>query len=230
MNCKFGAIIVDAKGKIGGHVISHNKYGAFMSTKNMGKSNASESQGKTRSMFSTVLKSYRNLTSQQMIAWNAITPLFARANYFGENKIPAATALYARLNLTLLSIGEDMITDPPAFASPGELATISLVATSAPALTLTYTEAIPASVKAVVFATPPISKGRMATEMLYKKIGVLKTGVPDQSPKSLATEYASVFGALPAVGLKVHVAVQLVDTSSGISGLFRSAAAIVTAV
>lgn len=113
MKVKFGSIIVDGSGKIGGHVVGHCRDGHYMRTKGSKVGSVSGSQQVVRSRTGSIASSWRELTSNQRTAWDNATIQFQRSNVFGDKKQLSGFALYQSLNNNILTIGGSMIQEPP---------------------------------------------------------------------------------------------------------------------
>lgn len=229
MKAKFGAIVVAGSGKIGGHVASRNRAGAYIRTKVTPINPQTASQSAVRNRLAGLSSGWRGLTVAQRIAWNAAVQDFARTDVFGDIKNPSGFNLYQRLNNNLLNIGEAAITVPPQPLAVHAFTGLSLTAadgTVAEAMALTFAPAIDADHKVKVFATPPLSAGKSFVSSEYRQIGVLENG--DVSPYDLLAEYQAKFASTGAAGQKIFVKVVQVEVNSGQEGTPLSASAIVT--
>ena len=88
MKAKFGAIVVDGRGKIGGHVATKNKSGSYFRTKVTPVNPQSASQNSVRSRLATRAQAWKGLTAAQRTSWNAAVNDFQRTNIFGDTVIP----------------------------------------------------------------------------------------------------------------------------------------------
>src|SRR5690625_3903418 len=70
MRVKFGSIIVDGAGKIGGHVVGHSATGAFLATKRIAKSTSTPSQQRANSITGYLQRKWRELSNVNRISWN----------------------------------------------------------------------------------------------------------------------------------------------------------------
>lgn len=228
MKAKFGAIVVDGRGKIGGHVASKNKAGAYFRTKVTPSNPRSNAQLAIRSALTANAQGWRALTESQRNAWNGAVGDFKKTNIFGDSHNPSGFNLFVRLNTTLANIGEAAITVPPAVASIGYCQGLSVAAdASAHTLILTFAEAIPAGITAVVAATPQLSPGKNFVKSDLRIIGFIDAA--ETSPRDASADYTAKFGAVSTVGLKITVQVYFVDIASGLSGLPVQASTIVVA-
>jgi hypothetical protein len=225
MKTKFGAIIVDGRGKINGMVASKNRAGSYMRTKVTPVNPRSTFQSAVRNRLTSLAQGFRALTAAQIAAWNNAVSNFAKTDIFGDLKNPSGFNLYVRLNANLLGVSESAISNPPlpgAVYAPTSLSVAMDV--GAGGYALTFSGAIPATDKVILLATPGLSPGRSFSKNQFRVIEVLENG--DSSPYDFETSYLAKFGA-PAVGQKVFVAMQGVNITTGQQGIALSASTIV---
>jgi len=225
MKVKYGAMIVDGRGKINGFVASKNRAGAYMRTKVTPVNPRTVSQSTVRNRLTSLAQGWSGLTAAQIAAWNSAVSNFARTDIFGDLKNPSGFNLYCRLNANLLIAGEAAITSPPLPGAVYAPATLTLSADiGAGSFAITFTAAIPATDKVLVLATPGLSPGRSFSKNQFRVIEVIENG--DVSPYDIETSYLAKFGS-PAVGQKVFVAMQGINISTGQQGVALQASAIV---
>lgn len=215
MKIKFGALITDGRGKIGGHVASKNRGGAYLRTKVTPVNPQTSFQSVARGRITTYSQAWRALTEAQRSAWSGAVQSFATTNIFGDIKNPSGLNLYVRLNSNISEGGGTAITDPPL---PGEVtapATITLTAAAGtPAISLAWTGgAIPADTVWVARLTPQVSAGKSFVKSLFRNVVVLPAA--DTTPTSILTEYNARFGTLVA-GQKIYVEVVAIALLTGI--------------
>lgn len=229
MKIKWGAIVADGRGKIGGHVASKNRAGAYLRTKVTPVNPSTASQAGARSRLSGLSTAWRSLTAAQRSAWNGAVASFSKTDIFGDVKVSTGFNLYQRLNNNLLVINESVISSPPLPTAVDSFATLSLAAadaTVAESMTLTFTDAIAADMKVKVFATSPQSAGKNFVKSEYRLIDVLDDS--DSSPANILAAYQAKFGSVGAAGQKIFVKAVQVESSTGIEGVALEASAIVS--
>ena len=228
MKAKFGAIVVAGSGKIGGHVASRNKAGAYFRTKVTPTNPQTVSQVAVRNDFTALAQGWRGLTAAQREQWNSAVVDFQKTDVFGDLKTPSGFNLFMRLNGNLKAVGASIISAPLAVSSVFALTTMTVAAAAgAQTVTITYAAAIPADTSVLVFATPGVSPGKSFVKSEYRKIDVMITA--DATPFSIETEYIAKFGAVPAVGTKIFLGMKVVNDLTGQAGLLLQASTIVLA-
>ena len=218
MKAKFGSIVVAGSGKIGGHVASRNRGGAYFRTKVTPVNPSTSFQQAIRSRLTSISQAWKALTEAQRKAWNAAVGDYAKTDVFGDLRNPTGFNLHQKLNNNLLIIGESVITAPPVPGSVYAPTEASLaVVTGTPAMTLTYEDAIPATDTVKLYATPPMSQGVSFVKSEFRLIDTLAAA--DVSPLNIKSAYDDRFGAITEDGLKVFVKMVGVNKTTGQEGI-----------
>lgn len=222
---KFGAIVTDGRGKIGGHVASKNRGGAYLRTKVTPANGQTTFQNAVRATFTTLSQGWRALTQGQRDAWNAAVTDFSRTNIFGDLINPSGINLYQRLNNNLLSIGEAAISTPPLPAAVGACVLLSATnAVAAGTMTLVMDGAVPADTTVKIFATAPMSAGKSFVKSEYRQIGTMPAA--EATPFNVKALYLAKFGSQGEVGQKVFFKLLPVNKVTGQAGAASSASVI----
>lgn len=227
MKMKFGAIVVDGRGKIGGHVASKNRGGAYLRTKVTPVNPSTPYQQGVRNRLSGLSSGWRGLTAAQRSAWNNAVSDFAKTNIFGDLKNPSGFNLYQKLNNNLLNVSQSAISAPPAAEAVDAMTSFSAAAANgAQTVTLTYAPAIAADHSVIVRATPALSPGVSFVKSEFRQIDVILTA--DASPFSIETEYTAKFGAVGAAGQKIFFELVEVNNNTGQAGIPIQASAVIS--
>jgi len=227
MKVKFGAIVVDGRNKIGGHVLSKNRAGAYMRTKVTPTNPQTIAQLGVRNRFAGLSSAWKGLTNDQRLAWNSVVAAYAKTDIFGDLKNPSGFNLHQALNNNLLNCSESAITSPLASAAVGAYTSFSfLIENDVESLTLTFAAVTDADHKTIVMATPAISPGRYNINNQYRQIAVLDA--EQASEYDALAEYGAVFGAVGGTGQKVYIKMYQININTGQAGLPISASALIT--
>ena len=228
MKLKYGAIVVDGRGKIGGHVASKNRAGAYLRTKVTPVNPQSTYQSSVRNRLTSLSQGWRGLTDAQRNSWNSAVADYAKTDIFGDLRNPSGFNLYQRLNNNLLNIGVVAISTPPIPSSVDAFTSFTLAAAAgANTITATFAPAISATMSVKAFATSPQSAGKSFVKSEYRQIGVLTS--TSASPFALTTMYNAKFGSVGAAGQKIFVKFVQVNEATGQEGTPIVARAIVAA-
>lgn len=217
MRAKFGAIVVDGRGKIGGHVMSKNRGGSYMRTKKSPANPRSIAQLGVRSRMASNSQAWKGLGAAVITSWNTAAKLWSRHNIFGDKHNPSGFNLYMWLNNNLGNIGSTLLTNPPLAGAVGAFVTFSAtMAKGTPAVSLAFTDPIPATAKVIIRATPGIGAGKTYIKNQLRQIGVLTTA--DTTPKDALSLYTAKYGVVPVAGQKVFFTATFVTIATGQAG------------
>lgn len=226
MKTKFGAIIVDGRGKIGGHVASKNRSGNYLRTKVTPVNKRSPSQLAVRNRFTQFAQGWKALTEEQRTAWKAAVGDFSKTDIFGDIKNPSGANLYQRLNNTLAQVGTAALTNPPTPASVGNVVLASFIAdVSDHTMLLTFAPTVPANTVVIVRATPPISAGRASSKNDFRVVTTLAAA--KLTGEDISVAYIAKFGTIAPAGAKIYVQFQSVNLTTGQTGSVSQASAVI---
>jgi len=228
MKMKFGAIVTDGRGKVGGHVASKNRSCAYLRTKVTPVNRNSDAQALVRNRFTTLSQAWRALTAGQIQAWNNAVADYATTNIFGDLRNPSGINLFQSLNNVLLSIGETMIFNPPLPAEVAQIEIASFAATSGtPTMILTLGGVIPANTTVKVYATTSLSAGKNFVKSEFRYIG--KFDAAHAAALDIKADYLEKFGVIGAVGSKIFVQVEPVNVTTGQTGTVLQSSVVLSA-
>jgi hypothetical protein len=207
---KFGALMVDARGKIGGTVFSRNRGGAYMKNKVTPLNPQSSFQSAVRSAFAFISSGWLELTPAQRESFNSQVTNYQTTDIFGDLKSPSGKALFQRLNTNLANFGLGQL-----FVCPlpkGVPAPISVSADgSVGDEELNVSFVLPDNINVVdvlVEATAPLSVGITNAKNRFRKFHVSLNN--DGSEINLYTEYVARFG-VPAVGSQIQLRAKAIN-------------------
>jgi len=230
MKTKFGAVIVDGRGKLGGHVASKNRSGSYLRTKVSPVNPQTPAQSTVRNRLGGISSGWRALTPAQRLAWNGAVSDFAKTNVFGDSIKPSGFNLYQTLNNNLILCGEAAIPSPPVPVAVDSFTSIVLTvedATDAELFSLAITPAVEDDHLVKVYATAPMSAGKSFVKSEFRLIGVMPNS--QISPWDGTTAYQAVFGSTGEVGQKIFCKVIQVEETTGIAGIPLSCSSVVVA-
>ena len=207
MKLKFGAIVTDGRGKIGGHVASKNRSGAYLRTKVTPSNPNTVAQVQARSILSSLSQGWSQLTDSQRKGWNDAVKEWGTTDIFGDIKNPSGINLYVKLNSNLLNVGQAILADVPAkMEMPSVIVTIADLSVSSGTLSIYFSDNSANGVKALVRATSQLSAGVSFVKSQFRVVGhemVVGNGL------NLLGAYEAKFG-VPVVGTNVYASVQFV--------------------
>jgi len=113
MLIKWGSIVVEGSGKLGGHVFYKGKGDAVIRTLARARNPQTRSQQTIKSRFTKLTQDWSNLTDDQRQSWNEATSSFSRKNRFGDVVLLTGKNLYNSLNQQLLITNQPMLSFAP---------------------------------------------------------------------------------------------------------------------
>ena len=117
---KFGMMMTDARGKLGGHVFTKAKSGATIRTKVTPLNPKTSAQSEARSALGANSQAWRTLSETQRLAWNSAAQEVSKTNAFGDTYFPSGKNYFTAVNNNLRNVGSQILVDPPALVQmPG---------------------------------------------------------------------------------------------------------------
>lgn len=110
---KFGMMMTDARGKLGGQVFSKNRGGAYIRTKVTPSNPQTQAQAEVRSNLGGLSASWNGLNPQQIAGWNGAVDDWTSTDVFGDIKKPTGKNLFVKLGLNCLNNGLPVNTSVP---------------------------------------------------------------------------------------------------------------------
>lgn len=200
MKIKWGALVTDGRGKLGGHVASKNRGGNYLRTKTTPVNPQSTAQTDVRSIFGNLSQAWSGLTESERESFNEAVGDFAQTDIFGDLKNPSGKALFQRLNQNLLLVNQSQLNSAPGLVgSPEEIA--SAVAIDTVGSTITPNGlATSAGVFVVMRASGKVSAG---TSFVKNRMRIVSTFEANSAPADGGyADYVAKFGA-PQTGDKI---------------------------
>lgn len=224
---KWGAIVVDGRGKLGGHVFTKTRSGATMRTKVTPVNPQTQAQAAARSRLGGNSMAWSGLSEVQREAWNAQASESGRTNVFGDQYFPTGKNLFTSVNNNLLMIEKSTLNTPlrpESLPFIVEMNPAVTVATTSILLNIGASGQVDNSTL-VVEATAGFSPGKYNFDGSYRKIMISADGEIPLGPAVWAT-YVAKFG-VPVVGNKIGFRCYYIDQDSGVATTRFSNACIV---
>lgn len=207
MKLKFGAIVTDGRGKIGGHVASKNRAGAYLRTKVTPSNPNTVAQAQARGILGSLSQGWSQLTDSQRQGWNNAVKEWGTTDIFGDIKNPSGINLFVKLNANLVSVGLPQVSDVPARSEvPAVVVTLAVYRISTDTISFGFDSTLADAHIALVRATPRLSAGVSFVKSQFRVIGY--ENVVDDA-LALVGSYSQKFG-VPSVGANVYASVQFV--------------------
>lgn len=207
MLIKWGALVVDGRGKLGGHVAAQNGGGSYLRTKVTPTNPQTTYQSFVRSLFGAISARWSGLSFIAILAWNNAVDEWKQTNIFGDLKKPSGKALFQRLNQQAMVAGYPKIDLPPAkLEMVSGIITQSAISTIAEAIAFqgAYTGA---NARVIVYSSGPVSLGTTFVKNLMRQFHTDLSSTYDG--ETVYQDYIARFGA-PVPGQKVFFGVKYV--------------------
>ena len=207
---KFGMMMTDARGKLGGQVFSKNRAGSFVRTKVTPANPNTQAQSQARALFSAISQQWSSLTQQVRDSFDAAVQDWARTDIFGDLRNPTGKNLFQRLNNQAQAAGlAPVVTLPAKLEMPDAIVSSATIGITAEEVKLDDVDE-QATTQVVVFATGPLSAGTKSAKNRLRQI-YAEAG-DTWSPNDAYTAYVAKFGA-PEVGQNIQIGVKYVLAS-----------------
>ena len=212
---KFGMMMTDARGKLGGHVFTKAKSGATIRTKVTPLNPRTSAQSEARSALGSNSQAWRMLTETQRLAWNSAAQEVSKTNAFGDTYFPSGKNYFTAVNNNLRNVGGAVLENPPALVEMPGLTSVEVDFDLLAEQLDIAPNFVGNSIDAVLVcnATSGQSAGRYNFSGKYRKFDYFAlTGLPSNT--LLFDRYVSKFG-VPSAGQKVSFEFYLVNQTTG---------------
>lgn len=220
MKPKFGAVVVAGRGGLGNYVFSKNHYGPFIRTKSSKLWVDTDIRIANRLLHKEVSGAWKELTNDQMLAWNAAAPNFFRKDIFADHRPLTGFNLFCKLNNFLLQFGKVKLVIPPLPVFIDPFISLSIVAAEEPAkVEITYSPAINDDLYgAQLWVTKPISPGIINSKGHFFYLMPISSA--HASPFDFNVQYENRFDLLDSPGQKIFVRLRMVNIITGQPGSY----------
>lgn len=225
MKVKFGSIITEGSGKIGGHVASKNRSGAYLRTKTTPVNPSSVFQQNARGILGALSTAWSGLSAAQRESFNNAVQQFAKTDIFGDIKNPSGINLFVKLNTNLLNtVQSQILVAPTKVEVPYANIESTVMDVSSSTGFINLGSNLIDGERVMVYATPPLSAGTSFAKNKKRFIGMV---IVDDQTIDFGAAYISRFGAFSA-GANIQVSFRVV-MSTGQQGTEQSAPVVVQA-
>jgi hypothetical protein len=211
---KFGMMMTDARGKLGGQVFSKNRGGAYIRTKVTPSNPRTADQQANRALLGSLSQSWSGLTEAERASWNGAVSNWAKTNIFGDSHNPTGKNLFVQLNKNLSAAGFATILVAP---EKVEMAILGLTSVefnlTDDTLSLNNTGDT-TGFTITLSATPSLTQGTSNAKNKFRNFYTAPSGDYDELDAYAA--YAAKFGA-PVIGANIQVSVKLVAENGQLS-------------
>jgi len=214
MLVKWGSIVVDGSGKLGGHVFSKSRGGNTMRTLGRSKNPQTVRQQFIRAQFTKFSQGWGALEEIERESWYKAESLFSRKNRFGDVVFLSGKNLYNSVNVNRAQIGLGVLKIAPREG----LTPLNVVISVQIRLGLeeiTVQGSFDETRSYVLLGTPKVSQGRRnvknAVRRFFVTSGTADGFFLDNAPFLYIT-YVATFG-VPEIGDKIFIGAYSISES-----------------
>lgn len=226
---KFGLIVTDARGKLGGHVFTKTIGGPTLRTLAVPANPQTAAQMQARTRFGDLSRAWNALSDAQQEGWIGGAKAISKTNTVGNDYRMSGKNLFISANTNRALLGLSSILD---FMPAGR--GVSVIVNSADIdtaegemLIVQEFTGAPAAAGIVYMASPPASGGKRSFSGQMFVFHVTEATAVT-TPADLYAAYVAKFGA-PSIGQRVGISVHAIEKASGLASVKSSAVATVTA-
>lgn len=219
---KFGMMMTDARGKLGGQVFSKNRAGAYVRTKVTPSNPRTIAQMESRAILGAQSSAWNQLTDPQRLTWEGAVENWKKTDIFGDLKTPSGKSLFVRINKNLEQSAQTTLLIAP------DKMEIPVVSATGVAIDITATEisfdgltSVPADMVMQVRATEMLPAGVNYVKNRLRVIGYIPAGAITAT--DVWADYVAKFGAPVAdANIKFEVKFIGVNGQAGVPLIFKA--------
>lgn len=212
---KWGALVVDGRGKLGGHVLTKTRSGATIRTKVTPVNPQTSAQAAARSRLGGNSQAWKTLSEADRRGWNGAASETAKTNIFGDQYFPTGKNLFTALNSNLMLIGYNPLETAPEMVSIPVIVDMTVTEAGNPAvltITGTFEGEIP-NARLVVEATQQLSPGVYNPSGKFRMIGNYSAESFSEGI-AITVDYVAKFGAI-GDGKKIFIRAYAIAGATG---------------
>lgn len=214
MKIKWGMMMTDGRGKLGGQVASKNRSGAYVRAKVTPVNPQTSFQSVVRQRLASLSKEWGNLTENQRLSWNesANSGQWNKTDIFGDARRPTGKNLFTGINLVSLETTNTLLLQVPKKANFSQFSITQSGALIGADIDIdvNVAETPTLGTRWQVEATVPVSAGRYYLKNLYRFITATNAVVEGVGNILITDEYENRFGVLQTqdegkrIGLRIR--------------------------
>lgn len=223
---KFGSVITDTRGTLGGHTFKWSAAGSLVVDKPHPPHRRSHTQSVIRARFTSLSKAWwLTLTSSQRDDWRALAAANPLPNRWGDDFPLTGLAFFIRVNQRLLASNIGAIFDAPSDQTVSAVTDATFTATAPSTASLAFTPGtVPANHVLIFRATPEQSPGRSTPQGGLLRIATAAASTT--SPLDVSTDLLAALGSINP-GRQIFTSTSFLNVDTGAESPPIASAAIV---
>lgn len=193
---KFGAIITDSRGSIGGHKFQWTRAGHTLGARAATAKRRTEKQTQVRATFALLTKRWwSTLDATQRGDWRDLAAANPLPNRWGDTYPLTGLAFYVRVNQRLIQATGTATDDAPEDQTVTALTSMTCTAAAPSTASLSFLPAtVPSECALVVFASEQLSPGISTAQRRCQWLMAIPAG--ETSPQAIGSELTTLTGPL----------------------------------
>lgn len=204
MKIKYSALVSDARGKLNGSVASRNRYGNYLRNKMTPVNRRTTFQQANRAIFGAMSAHWNGITEAQRTAWRNYANDNPYTDIFGDQKTLQGNSMFTGTNTLLLNAGLPALDVPDVTDVDLPHILLSIETLSTTVFGLEISDDDTDADKIVIYATPPVSAGKLFLKNDYRIVVSLDVDDFDTLKYNFLQDYTDRFGA-PVEGARIGV-------------------------
>lgn len=228
MQLLLGPLTSAIAGSIGGTTFQRSGVGTLARSRPLPTTRRTSFTNTGRSLEAYLSRNWRALTEAQQAAWQTAADGITWTNTFGDTIRGLGYWLYIRTNQYLRLTEQSLISTAPAVTPPASITGLSSNrVTGSNTFTVSWTSGnVPAGEVWAVFATKPLSRGKLVPGTAYRYVQRIVAGTATGA--SIRNAYDTRFGPLPSTSQRCWVRVVPIITTTGINGPYMEVPVTIT--
>jgi hypothetical protein len=211
---KFGSIITDSRGKVGGLVLRMTRWGNTLNVKARTTAARTARQAIAGAILSNTATDWNTtLSESEREDWRTLAATQFSIDAWGNARALTGIALFTRVNSARLAAGLSLITTAPADQAVTTPLTATLTITAGPTLSIAWTTTpAPANHRVKIYCTRPMSQGTIVAQKKYQFVQL--SAAAAASPLDITAAYTALFGP-PQGGRRIYAQLAFWNQTNG---------------
>lgn len=200
MKVKWGMMMTDGRGKLGGQVASKNRSGSYVRTKVTPVNPNTSYQSAVRQRLGSLSTEWGNLSEEERLAWNesANSGQWNKTDIFGDARRPTGKNLFTGINLISLDTTQNLLVKVPPKANFAQFdfTSVSVLDNGVITIDVETLEEPTSGTFWQIEATTSVSAGRYYLKNLYRTLGGIFAVQNEDDQLIITNNYRNRLGLL----------------------------------
>ena len=197
---KYGLIITDIKGKVGGQVLQGSNNSKILRNTHQKRNSTSSLLNQSTALLVQVTSQWRNISDANKLLWATGALLWPFTDKFGNTYYASAYQFYTAYNRNRLTINYPVVANPNIVIPAENIAPFTILNCTAVSIRIESTIAPAVAQFWLIYASSGLSTGRNDNNANLKLIKAIN--MQGLTTLEIITFYTAIFG-VPVVGSKI---------------------------